>query len=118
MLFEQENIYERSGHTRGSTVDLTLFDMNTEKDLDMGGTFDWFGPESHPDFCASVPCLSCSKYTKKQNLVRAFEKKVEVLEAVHHVNALSSVIYTLFFEGKYVDGFSWYYQINVLPLPS
>ena len=53
VLFEQEYIYERSGHTRGSTVDLTLFDMNTEKDLDMGGTFDWFGPESHPDFCGN-----------------------------------------------------------------
>ena len=43
VLFEQEYIYERSGHTRGSTVDLTLFDMATEKELDMGGTFDWFG---------------------------------------------------------------------------
>ena len=53
VLFEQEYIYERSGHTRGSTVDLTLFDMQTEKELDMGGTFDWFGPESHPDFCGN-----------------------------------------------------------------
>ena len=53
VLFEQEYIYERSGHTRGSTVDLTLFDMTTEKELDMGGTFDWFGPESHPDFCGN-----------------------------------------------------------------
>jgi len=53
VLFEQEYIYEKSGHTRGSTVDLTLFDMNTEKELDMGGTFDWFGPESHPDFCGN-----------------------------------------------------------------
>jgi len=51
VLFEQEYIMEKSGHTRGSTVDLTLFDMATEKELDMGGTFDWFGPESHPDFC-------------------------------------------------------------------
>lgn len=50
VLFEQEYIYERSGHTRGSTVDLTLFDMSTEKEVDMGGTFDWFGLESHPDF--------------------------------------------------------------------
>ena len=50
VLFEQEYIYEKSGHTRGSTVDLTLFDMATEKELDMGGTFDWFGPESHTDF--------------------------------------------------------------------
>ena len=53
VLFEQEYIYERSGHTRGSTVDLTLFDMRTEKEVDMGGTFDWFGPESHPDFCGT-----------------------------------------------------------------
>lgn len=50
VLFEQEYIMEKSGHTRGSTVDLTLFDMETEKEVDMGGTFDWFGHESHPDF--------------------------------------------------------------------
>lgn len=43
-------IARKSGHTRGSTVDLTIFDMRTEKEVDMGGTFDWFGPESHPDF--------------------------------------------------------------------
>ena len=43
-------IARKSGHTRGSTVDLTLFDMRTEREVDMGGTFDWFGPESHPDF--------------------------------------------------------------------
>ena len=49
-LFPKDYIAEKSGHTRGSTVDLTLFDMHTEKELDMGGTFDWFGHESHPDF--------------------------------------------------------------------
>jgi len=53
VLFAQEYIMEKSGHTRGSTVDLTLFDMATEKEVDMGGTFDWFGPESHPDFCGN-----------------------------------------------------------------
>ena len=53
VLFEQEYIMEKSGHTRGSTVDLTLFDMAMEKEVDMGGTFDWFGPESHPDFCGN-----------------------------------------------------------------
>ena len=53
VLFDQEYIMEKSGHTRGSTVDLTLFDMVTEKEVDMGGTFDWFGPESHPDFCGN-----------------------------------------------------------------
>ncbi len=54
VLFDQEYIMEKSGHTRGSTLDLTLFDMNTEKEVDMGGTFDWFGPESHPDFGGNV----------------------------------------------------------------
>ena len=53
VLFDQLYIMEKSGHTRGSTVDLTLFDMATEKEVDMGGTFDWFGPESHPDFCGN-----------------------------------------------------------------
>jgi len=46
-------IARKSGHTRGSTVDLTLFDMRSEKEVDMGGTFDWFGVESHPDFCGN-----------------------------------------------------------------
>ena len=50
VLFPQMYIMEYSAHTRGSTVDLTLFDMNTEKEVDMGGTFDYFGKESHPDY--------------------------------------------------------------------
>ena len=53
VLFPQDYICLKSGHTRGSTLDLTLFDMATEKELDMGGTFDWFGPESHPNFCGN-----------------------------------------------------------------
>ena len=53
VLFPEEYICAKSGHSRGSTIDLTLFDMATEKELDMGGTFDWFGPESHPDFCGN-----------------------------------------------------------------
>ena len=44
-------IAEKSSHSRGSTVDLTLFDPAAGKDLDMGGTFDWFGRESHNDWC-------------------------------------------------------------------
>ena len=50
VLFPQGYIAEHSGHSRGSTVDLTLFDMNTEKEADMGGTFDFFGELSHPDY--------------------------------------------------------------------
>jgi D-alanyl-D-alanine dipeptidase/FMN phosphatase YigB (HAD superfamily) len=50
VLFEQGYIDAHSGHSRGSTLDLTLFDMNTEKEVDMGGTFDYFGELSHPDY--------------------------------------------------------------------
>lgn len=49
VLIPQEYIAEKSGHTRGSTVDLTLFDMRAEKEADMGCTYDYFGVASHPD---------------------------------------------------------------------
>ena len=50
VLFDQGYIAYKSGHSRGSTLDLTLFDMTTEKEVDMGGTFDFFGQKSHPDY--------------------------------------------------------------------
>ena len=49
VLVPQEYIASKSSHTRGSTVDLTLFDMATQKDADMGCVFDYFGVASHPD---------------------------------------------------------------------
>lgn len=49
ILVPQEYVAEKSGHTRGSTVDLTLFDMKLEKEVDMGCTYDYFGLASHPD---------------------------------------------------------------------
>lgn len=50
VLFPLGYINEHSGHSRGSTLDLTLFDMKTEREVDMGGTFDYFGELSHPDY--------------------------------------------------------------------
>ena len=55
-LLEGQYIMAKSGHTRGSTVDLTII----KKDggfVDMGGTFDLFSEISHPDY---------KKLTKKQ----------------------------------------------------
>lgn len=48
-------IGRRSGHSRGSAVDLTLFDTHTGTDLDMGGFFDFFGPRSRFDFEGLTP---------------------------------------------------------------
>ncbi|MCF0173157.1 MAG: M15 family metallopeptidase [Bacteroidales bacterium] len=49
-LIPEGYILEKSGHTRGSTIDLTLFDIASGKEVDMGAPFDWFGEESHPDY--------------------------------------------------------------------
>ena len=48
-LFDLGYVARKSSHSRGSTVDLTLFDIASGRELDMGGPFDWFGRESHPD---------------------------------------------------------------------
>ncbi|ARV07826.1 peptidase M15 [Polaribacter sp. SA4-10] len=47
-LFNQGYIASKSGHTRGSTVDLTIVNIKTEEELDMGNPYDFFGKESHP----------------------------------------------------------------------
>ena len=49
-LFQEGYIAARSNHSRGSTVDLTLFDMRTGGDVDMGGPFDFFSDLSHADY--------------------------------------------------------------------
>jgi len=46
-LFKDGYIAEQSGHSRGSTVDLTIVDLNTNRALDMGTPFDYFDPLSH-----------------------------------------------------------------------
>jgi len=46
-LFREGYIAEQSGHSRGSTVDLTIVDLNTNRELDMGTRFDYFDPLSH-----------------------------------------------------------------------
>ena len=45
-LFKEGYIAKRSGHSRGSTVDLTIIDLKTKEELDMGSSFDFFGKES------------------------------------------------------------------------
>lgn len=49
VLVPQEYVARRSSHTRGSTVDLTLVNIKTGRDVDMGCVFDYFGIASHPD---------------------------------------------------------------------
>lgn len=46
-LIPLQYIAAKSGHTRGSTVDLTLIRQEDGKELDMGSSYDYFGPISH-----------------------------------------------------------------------
>lgn len=48
-LLKGNYIAEKSGHTRGSTVDLTIIKKDGSF-VDMGGTFDLFSEISHPDY--------------------------------------------------------------------
>ena len=49
-LFMKGYVASKSSHSRGSTVDLTLLDMKTGKEVDMGSPFDMFSEVSHPDY--------------------------------------------------------------------
>jgi D-alanyl-D-alanine dipeptidase len=48
-LFERGYIALKSSHSRGSAVDLTLVDLKTGQDLDMGSSFDFFNDLSHTE---------------------------------------------------------------------
>ena len=56
-LFIQGYIAKQSSHSRGSAVDLTLLDMKTGKEVDMGSSFNLFSELSHP---------SCREITEEQ----------------------------------------------------
>ena len=49
-LFSRGYIAEASGHSRGSTVDLTVVRLSDGAELDMGTPFDFFGAESAVDY--------------------------------------------------------------------
>ncbi len=49
-LFNLGFLASRSGHSRGSTLDLTLVEVETGKEVDMGGTYDFFGMISHHNY--------------------------------------------------------------------
>ncbi len=70
VLFPLGYIAEHSGHSRGSTVDLTLFDMRTEKEADMGGTFDWFGELSHPDYTGITEEQYANRMILREAMIR------------------------------------------------
>ncbi len=78
VLFSEGYIAEKSSHTRGSTVDLTLFDMASGKELDMGSTFDQFAQISHGDYADLTPeQLANRELLKKTMTAYGFEPYAE-----------------------------------------
>lgn len=72
-LIEQGYIARRSGHSRGSTVDLTLVRRDASggvSEVDMGGTFDLFDPISHTD----APAVGGPARRNRQLLREAMER--------------------------------------------
>ncbi len=63
-LFREEYIAARSSHTRGSTVDLTIVNLQDGEALDMGSAFDFFGRESWPDY----PDLTAAQHAHRMLL--------------------------------------------------
>ena len=68
VLFQRGYIAKESSHSRGGTVDLTLLDMGTGKEVDMGSPFDLFDPISHPD-CREVTDEQYDNRMLLQNLM-------------------------------------------------
>ncbi|MBQ7738962.1 MAG: M15 family metallopeptidase [Desulfovibrionaceae bacterium] len=64
-LFDQGFIMRKSAHSRGSTVDISLFDMNKGQIVDMGSNFDFFGQRSFADYTG---CLSDEQLANRQTL--------------------------------------------------
>ena len=69
-LFEKGYIAKLSSHSRGSTVDLTLLDMATGKEVDMGSPFDLFNKVSHPDCKGITEEQYANRMTLRHAMIR------------------------------------------------
>ena len=70
-LFRDGYIAARSGHSRGSTVDLTVASRAGGKELDMGTPFDFFSPRSWP----SDASVSAEAQANRALLAQAMRKR-------------------------------------------
>ena len=70
-LFRDGYIAARSGHSRGSTADLTLARRTGGKELDMGTPFDFFSPRSWP----SDKSISAEAQANRELLAQAMQRR-------------------------------------------
>lgn len=60
-MFTEGYIARRSGHTRAKAVDLTLVDMATHQELDMGTIFDYMDPRSNHGAAGLTPAQEANR---------------------------------------------------------
>ena len=68
-MFERGYVAAKSGHSRGATVDLTLFDLATGELAPMGGVHDLMDPISHH----SAPGITQVEASNRQSLCAVME---------------------------------------------
>jgi zinc D-Ala-D-Ala dipeptidase len=69
-LFAEGYLACHSSHTRGSTVDLTLIDLASGNELDMGTEFDYFSRKSWPDYRDISPQQRANRMLLQQLMVK------------------------------------------------
>ena len=70
-LFKLGFIAKKSGHSRGSTIDLTLADKDTGGLVDMGSPYDFFGEISY----YNTPLISSTQHANRKLLKDAMMKQ-------------------------------------------
>lgn len=68
-LFPGGYIAERSGHSRGSTVDLTLVRLADAQELDMGSPYDFFDPVSWPADTSITAAQHANRMTLREAML-------------------------------------------------
>lgn len=71
-IFKKGYVSARSAHCRGSTVDVTLFEMSSGRDADMGSPFDFFDEISRFD---GTPALTKRQRANRRLLRDAMTKR-------------------------------------------
>lgn len=70
-LFELGYIAERSGHSRGSTVDVTMVNTRTGAEVNMGSAYDLFDPISWPASTAVSRAAQANRMLLQDTMIRA-----------------------------------------------
>ena len=70
-LFDLGYIAERSGHSRGSTLDVTMINLRSGAEVDMGSPYDLFDPISWPASTAVSKATQANRMLLQDTMIKA-----------------------------------------------